>query len=383
MDKRLLKTLIKKAQRGDKRSFEELYRVFIKNIFYHTGNLLDDKDEIEDAVQEIVYKMYRGIRELKQAEAFTAWMHRIITTTCINRNVKNGRTGNYYSLENYSDSLREDDDEALPEEFALKRNQNEILADVIAQLPPARRQAVIMYYYDDMSYKEIAEALEVTVSTVSTNILKAKRTIVNEMNKRNGSESSAIDKSISAFFVADANSLYSDEALAQFCANFDKGLGSIVTGHSAAGKGLGLKIGLVGLSAAAVAGSALYLYSGADYEQQITERLTDPFVPAAVIELTGNDCPDGHVNPQEADLLIQDGEGRVIDWRISQGGDNAAASSAVVRRGSGDRITSELQDLPEGVYQITWVLENAEGNRASVMRDILIIEGAVAPGAYE
>jgi RNA polymerase sigma-70 factor (ECF subfamily) len=378
MDKRSLKALIKKSQRGDKRSFEELYRVFIKSIFYHTGNLLDDKSEIEDAVQEIVYKMYRGIRELKQAEAFTAWMHRIITTTCINRNVKNGRTGNCYSLEDYSDSLREDDDEALPEESALKRNQSEILADVIAQLPSARRRAVIMYYYDDMSYKEIAQALEVTVSTVSTNILKAKRTIENEMNKRNGSEPSALDKSISAFFVADANSLYPDEMLAQFCTNCDKGLGSIVAGHSAAGKGLGLKIGLIGLGVAAVAGSSVFLYSRADYEQQVTEWITDPYVPVAAIELTGDDCPDGHVNPRVADLVIQDGEGKVIDWSISPDGDDA-----VVRHGRGSRITSELQGLPAGVYQITWLLENAEGNRASVMRNILIIDGFVAPGSYE
>lgn len=379
MDKIALKKLIKKAKRGDRQAFEDLYHVFIKSIFYHTSNLLDDKAEIEDAVQEIVYKMYRGICELKQAESFSSWMHRIITTTCINRNIKNGRMANSFKLEDYSENLREGSDDAIPEAFAMKQNQNEILAEVIASLPRARRQAVIMYYYDDMSYKEIAQALDVTVSTVSTNIMKAKRTIEEELKKRSGDEPGNSDYAITAFLAFDAARLFPESVLNHFCANFSIALDPVTVAQHIIGKTLALKMGALGVGAVCTVSAALYAHSGAGYETEVREYQTDPYVPDAVIELAGNDCPDGHVNPYEATLHLRDGEGRVIEWDIAFAGDPAN----VVRQGTGTHITSDLQDLPAGLYRIDWLVENPEGNRASVMRDILILDGPVPPGAYE
>jgi hypothetical protein len=67
--------------------------------------------------------------------------------------------------------------DAIPHAHAEDADDRETLLRIVSGLPEKRRDAILMFYYDEMSYAEIAEAMDVSVSTVSTNILRAKKTI--------------------------------------------------------------------------------------------------------------------------------------------------------------------------------------------------------------
>jgi RNA polymerase sigma-70 factor (ECF subfamily) len=383
MDKESLKSLIKQAQRGDRIAFEEIYRIFIKSIFYHTGILLDDQNEVEDTVQEIVLKMYRNIGDLKHAEAFKSWLHRIITTTCINKNMKNGRSAVTFDLDDYADTMPTDNVEVLPEEFVLRGSQNDTLAKIIEQLPRARRQAIVMYYYDEMSYKEIAKATGVSVSTVSTNILMAKRTIEEGMNKDEQRELDATGRAVSAAIALEVDKLYPDHFLEQFCTKCDAGLKNITPVHHRTSTRTVHRVLIAASTAVIVLSATLIANINTGYEKQYEKYLTDPYNPKAVIELKGDDCPDGHVNPMTAALSLDDAEGKILGWKITKNSGDDHSSDVIVLEGSGTKITSALNNLPEGSYSITWTVANQEGNKAQVIRDILIIDGPVEPGAYK
>ena len=170
--------MVDKARRGDVGAFEELYHAYSRMILFNAGILLDDKKETEDAAQEVVVLMFKNIRALKSPYAFKTWLQRIIFSVCCRYNKKGGgaRVSSIEDDKRVYD-LPDDNSESMPEEAALNKSRNEELFEAIQRLPKKQRDSIIMFYYNEMTYAEIAEAQGVSVQTVSTNILKGRKNL--------------------------------------------------------------------------------------------------------------------------------------------------------------------------------------------------------------
>ncbi|MDR0357551.1 MAG: sigma-70 family RNA polymerase sigma factor [Clostridiales Family XIII bacterium] len=396
-DKDISKLVIE-AQRGDIASFEELYRIFAKSILYHVRGLLVNKQDTEDAAQEVVLEMYKSIRGLRSPYAFSSWMHRIIANVCYARNDKEKALDERARVDSYGGVLSDQDKDVCPEEVANEKDRAILLANIINGLSESRRRAVIMYYYDGMSYKEIAKALGVTISTVSTNILKAKKMIRKEIENRI-SEAKGVETYLGGIAIADAIAAdvarrFPFESVERFSCATDgrlhlaaKELTSASKGEPRWNRSFALKIA----SFSAVAGVAalicaiIFNLSDTPSAPLIPEqKTTSVYRPVAEIILESEDCACGHVNPQQAQLLIDEKDVDIRSWSIAESGDaEKEISDNIVRDGEGDVISSDLRDLSPGTYQIRWIVSNAEGSSASVLRDILITDGPVEPGLYE
>jgi hypothetical protein len=231
--------------------------------------------------------------------------------------------------------------------------------------------------------KEIAKATGVSVSTVSTNILMAKRAIETGMNREEERELDQTGKAVSAAIALEAEQLYPDGFLEQFCAKCDAGLQNIRPVHHGVSQRAVNRIIIAASTAVIVTSAALIANIPTDHEKQYEKYLTDPYNPKAVIALQGDDCADGHVNPSEAVLELDDADGRILGWKITKNSGDDHSSDATVLEGSGDKISSALKSLPEGSYSISWTVANEKGNHAQVIRDILIIDGPIEPGTYQ
>ena len=192
MEKQELHDLIKSASKGDEAAFLQLYEEKSRSILFRISQIMGGSYDVEDIAQEVVIKMYQSIGKLRSPENFNAWLQSIIMNECYavmrkKRMFKQMANYNTTNIEDASAYLVEDRMEFLPEDFAEDDEKRKALMEAVQNLPPKRRDAIIMHYYQDMSYAEIASVTKTSVSTVSTNIMRARQTIARELEKKYGS----------------------------------------------------------------------------------------------------------------------------------------------------------------------------------------------------
>ncbi|MCL2151221.1 MAG: sigma-70 family RNA polymerase sigma factor [Coriobacteriia bacterium] len=178
-----IKQLIQGAMDGRGPDIASLASRFQKMIYINCSLRLDDRSQVEDVAQEVSEQMLAGLRQLRNPEAFTAWLQQIIERSCLRAN-RQGRSRKSREVElddmpggGLIASLVERDASQDPEaSFAQTQTRLELL-EHIRLLPQAQRVPLILYYFGAMSYRQIADALHVKVGTVSSNISKAKKNL--------------------------------------------------------------------------------------------------------------------------------------------------------------------------------------------------------------
>lgn len=175
--------LARKASNGDKKSFEKLYQLQARYILYNSYRLMKNQEDAEDAAQEIVIAMYKSIQNLKDPKHFNSWLYGITINVCNTLLKKKIKLKEEFSAEDIVMDIREESREFLPEKYAEDKEIRRKLIGIIDDLPVKKREAIYMYYYSNMSYKEIAEATGTTTSTIATNLMKAKQMIKDKVNK--------------------------------------------------------------------------------------------------------------------------------------------------------------------------------------------------------
>jgi RNA polymerase sigma-70 factor (ECF subfamily) len=175
--------LARLAMAGDKRALEDLCSISTRGIIYNAMNILDNAADAQDVCSEVHIAIWKGIKNLKSPEAVNVWILRIVQN--ISRKFLAKRKVHISIdevVEKGNEPLDEDTD-FIPEKRLLKDEMANTLYNIVQSLPPARREAIILYYYDNLSYKEIAQVTEKTTKTVSTNLIRARKMIKERIQK--------------------------------------------------------------------------------------------------------------------------------------------------------------------------------------------------------
>lgn len=155
---------LEKAMAGNKEAFS---RIIIQNkeAMYKTAIvILKNEDDAYDALQEALIKMYRNITKLESKEAFNFWSRRIIVNCCydlINKNKK---------VVDITTKLTETFEETREDIYDCEDE----LVKILEQLEPDLRLTVTLYYYNDLSTKEIGEILQIPIGTVKSRLSRAR-----------------------------------------------------------------------------------------------------------------------------------------------------------------------------------------------------------------
>jgi RNA polymerase sigma-70 factor (ECF subfamily) len=170
--------LARKAIKGDLGAFEEIIRKKQRRFLFSAINILKNEADAEDAVQDAILKMYKNIGKLKSPVAVSSWMDTIVRNECyrIYDAVKMQISDVDLDDEDgdVSAAIFEDDREFLPEAYVTDKELNEKLYEMVLTLSPAKREAILMYYYQGLNYNEMAEMTGATTSAVSVNLTKAR-----------------------------------------------------------------------------------------------------------------------------------------------------------------------------------------------------------------
>ena len=153
-------------------SFEDLAMPLFPSLYGYARWLTGETHEAEDLVQETYLKALRGFGSFREGTNFRAWMFRILRNTFLT-----SRTG-LKTMEPLDDELVEEiAEEGTPETHFLNRANGEALQQAIAALPLLFREVLLLSDVENMSYKEIGEALAIPVGTVTSRLMRARRRV--------------------------------------------------------------------------------------------------------------------------------------------------------------------------------------------------------------
>jgi len=167
--------IVERALTGDAEAFGEIVRRWERRIFALTYGILGREEDARDATQETFLAAFRNLRGFRGEAKVSPWLHRIAVNQCISRQ-RRARVRSESALEEAQE--KEANRFAAPVDYSPARvaeGRQETLAvrRAINSLPMELRQVVVMKEFEELTFREIAEALDVPLSTVKSRLYTA------------------------------------------------------------------------------------------------------------------------------------------------------------------------------------------------------------------
>lgn len=171
--------LVQKALGGDQNAFAELMDRYRDSIYFMLLKMVQNKDDADDLTIEAFGKAFNRLDLYTPNFAFSTWLFKIASNNAIDfirRKKKNtisidqavgGDDGDEMYMDLKSDGL-------TPEELSIKEQKVKIMRQVVAKLKPRYRQLVEMRYFEQLSYEEISEKLDLPLGTVKAQLFRAR-----------------------------------------------------------------------------------------------------------------------------------------------------------------------------------------------------------------
>jgi RNA polymerase sigma-70 factor (ECF subfamily) len=170
--------LIARCQGGDREAFSELVQRYQKRLYNFVFRTLQNREEAEDAVQEVFLRVYHAIRNYCPESSFTTWIFRIASNYCIDcfRRRKHANVSLTVNAPEGEESTMEIPDSTHnPEMLFYNTELQEALSDAIHSLPPKYRMVILLRHQQNLSYQEISEITGLPEGTVKAQIFRARR----------------------------------------------------------------------------------------------------------------------------------------------------------------------------------------------------------------
>lgn len=166
-------TIAQSVQNGDAEAFGELISRYETKLKRYGRKFLNTADEIEDLVQDVFIKSYTNIQSFNPELRFSPWIYRIAHNLFVNELKRKSRYGltlfDADTLLPFLPAQETADSDILEEEL-----QQEIDA-LLALLPPKYREAIILHYFESLSYQEMSDILHIPITTVGVRITRARQ----------------------------------------------------------------------------------------------------------------------------------------------------------------------------------------------------------------
>lgn len=180
MEKEQVTQLVIQCQSGDMDAMEQLMLYAYKPVSFQCRKMMKNEQDAEDMTQEVLLTLYEKIGSLSDPAAFHKWLNTITANRCLNAL---GNPHKEYQIpededgHSMLDTLENLDDQIVPDKALDNAETCRMINEVVRSLPEAQRMCTLMFYFDEMSVKDIAEALAVPENTVKSRLNYARKAI--------------------------------------------------------------------------------------------------------------------------------------------------------------------------------------------------------------
>ena len=189
-------TLILQCRAGDQAAFRELVKRYQQKAYGIAFGMLRDTDDAMDVTQEAFIKVHRYLDNFKGSSSFYTWLYRITVNLCIDYIRKHKRA----QTVDYDDAVDHDEaqgGELLPSTLDMnparqldRRELREMIDRALETLSPTHRAVILMREVEGLSYKEMAEVMDVSMGTIMSRLFHARRhmqvALVEDMEQKKG-----------------------------------------------------------------------------------------------------------------------------------------------------------------------------------------------------
>ncbi len=171
-----LESVIERAQGHDAEALGEIYRLYARRVFGLCRYMLDSRESAEDATSDVFLKLQRSIESYDGSIPFPRWLLRVTGNQCIDalRRRKRGRQV-IVEVEEDAAVIEAASPEPSPLSAVLSAEERAHVRDAIAGLPQNYRIPLVLRYYGELSYDEIAQYLGLQRNYVAALIFRAKQ----------------------------------------------------------------------------------------------------------------------------------------------------------------------------------------------------------------
>ena len=180
--------LVQKAKKGDQQAYAELMGRYRDSIYYMLLKMVNNTSDAEDLMIEAFGKAFKSIDQYTPSFAFSTWLFKIATNNCIDF-IRKRRTStisiDQTSEDQDTQSIIIQSDTPDPEEHMIIDQRIKLLRDVVSKLKPRYKTLVELRYFNEYSYEEISDELELPIGTVKAQLFRARELLYNILKYTN------------------------------------------------------------------------------------------------------------------------------------------------------------------------------------------------------
>lgn len=200
--------LVEKVKKGDNKSFEKLYKLTEREVWFTCISFLKNETTAQDIMQETYITAFLKIQSLEKSSQIRSWLNRIAVNKC--KNYLKGKGEIQLDDEIFENQAIVDERMSIPEEYISDKAKREIILSIMQEvLSDVQYQTVIMHYFNEMTVDEIAEVFECSRGTVLSrlNYSRAKmKTAIEDYENKSG------DKLHGVVFVPFFTTIFREQA---------------------------------------------------------------------------------------------------------------------------------------------------------------------------
>lgn len=189
--------LVARAKAGDDKAYGEILHRYKDSIYFMALKMVNNKDDANDLMIETFGKAFENLDKYKPDYAFSTWLYRIATNNCIDfirkKRLKLVSIDNVESddegTNNSNNPMQIKSDALNPEEASIKKQRIEQLKNIIEDLPNRYRVLIKLRYFEERSYDEIAEELDIPLGTVKAQLFRARDLLLTTVSRKKKSRS--------------------------------------------------------------------------------------------------------------------------------------------------------------------------------------------------
>jgi len=165
--------LLRRTAQGEESAYEELIKRYERAVFSTVHRYTGNPEDVEELAQEIFLKVWHNAAKFKEHSSFSTWLYRITVNHCLNYKAKKINRTQHVSIEemiisgNIPDGLKTNPSHENDRRLA-------IIQQAIQNLPKRQRVVFILAQYEEKSHREIAEIMDISVSSVHSLIFRAR-----------------------------------------------------------------------------------------------------------------------------------------------------------------------------------------------------------------
>jgi RNA polymerase sigma-70 factor (ECF subfamily) len=180
-----LESVIERARGHDAEALGEIYRLYARRVFGLCRYMLDSSQGAEDACSDVFLKLQRSIESYDGSIPFLSWLLRVAANQCIDV-LRRAQRVRKVIVDGEDGAVVTDtaSSEPSPLSAVISTEQRVQVRDVIARLPQNYRLPLVLRYYGELSYDEIAQQLGVQRNHVATLIFRAKQELRRKLGQR-------------------------------------------------------------------------------------------------------------------------------------------------------------------------------------------------------